>query len=606
MSAAEARDGAAAAATPAVAARSDAAAAIVATSFDTYLARLRAIIAGARTHFEQRDWHAVQQDSTRRLDVYNDTVLEGLAALTELLGPAVQERATWAALRGAYAARIAGSGHAELAETYFNSFTRRLFHTIGVDPSLEFVAPVAAPEPPSPEAVPAGGDSALTVTFPCDGDLAAMFAAALEHFRHAAPYEDLAGDAGRLAAAVAERLPGARVLALELARPVCYRGKGAYLVGRLRAADGDVPFLVALTNPDGRIVVDALLTTADEVSIVFSFARAYFFVALERPREMVEFLLAIMPRKPVSELYSALGFNKHGKTELYRSLLQHLAASDDRFEIAAGQRGMVMAVFTLPSFDVVFKVIRDRFAYPKTVTHEEVRAKYRLVFRHDRAGRLVDAQEFEHLAFDRARFDPALLEELTTTCAERVRIDGERVVISHLYTERRLRPLDVYLRQSDGEAARDAVIEYGQALRDLAATNIFPGDMLAKNFGVSRHGRLIFYDYDELCTLTDCRFRQLPPPIDDPADGAAEPWFYVGERDIFPEEFRAFLGLTGELLEVFLAHHAELLAVGFWHRMQELHRRGEVLDIYPYRSARRLRRSPRAPRASRISKESQR
>src|SRR5207302_4466476 len=128
----------------------------------------------------------------------------------------------------------------------------------------------------------------------------------------------------------------------------------------------------ALTNPDGRVVVDACLLTADEVSMVFSFARSYFFVEMDRAREMVDFLRSIMPRKPIAELYNAVGYNKHGTTELYRSLLSYLNATDERFEVAPGQRGMVMCVFTLPGFDVVFKVIRDRFDYPKTVTHQEV------------------------------------------------------------------------------------------------------------------------------------------------------------------------------------------------------------------------------------------
>jgi isocitrate dehydrogenase kinase/phosphatase len=176
-------------------------------------------------------------------------------------------------------------------------------------------------------------------------------------------------------------------------------------------------------------------------------------------------------------------------------------------------------------------------------------------------------------------------------------------VIRHLYTERRLRPLDLYLREAGPEAARDAVVDYGQVLRDLAATNIFPGDMLLKNFGVSRHGRLIFYDYDELAPLSECRFRELPHSSDDGDELAGEPWYYVGERDIFPEEFRTFLGLSGDLLQTFLAHHEELLGVSFWHRMQDVHARGEVLDIFPYKAARRLRRDdgdrPGPPREER-------
>jgi len=433
------------------------------------------------------------------------------------------------------------------------------------------------------------------VTFAAGDGAVRLFEDVLEHFKFEVGYEDAGDDARRIAEAVASQCPGLAIRSAEFARARFFRGKGCYLVGRLNGDSDWAPCLIALVNATGRVVVDAVLTTVDEVSIVFSFARSYFFVRIERPFEMVAFLRSIMPRKQVAELYTALGFNKHGKTELYRSLLQHLRAGVDRFEIAPGQRGMVMAVFTLPGFDVVFKVLRDRFEAPKNVTAEEVRAKYRLVFRHDRAGRLVDAQEFEHLAFERDRFDEALLEELLRSCSERVRVVDGRVVISHLYTERRLNPLDLYLRTADGEAARDAVVDYGQVLRDLAATNIFPGDMLTKNFGVSRHGRLMFYDYDELATLTDCRFRELPASSDDHDEGSAEPWFYVGERDIFPEEFRAFLGLRGDLLSEFLSHHEELLKVSFWHRMQELHRRGEVLDIYPYRSSRRLRRSPRAP-----------
>ena len=399
----------------------------------------------------------------------------------------------------------------------------------------------------------------------------------------------------RVAAAIVAEADVRRIRGVELARTVFFRGKAAYLVGRLLTDDAAMPLLLVLRNPAGRVVVDAVLVSEDEVSIVFSFSRSYFHVENDHPAELIGYLRLLMPRKPLSELYTSIGHHRHGKTLLYRSLLRHLVTSDDRFEIAPGQRGMVMCVFTLPGFDVVFKVIRDRFDPPKTVTHQEVREKYRMVFRHDRAGRLVDAQEFEHLEFDRARFAPELLEQLLGLAGETVRVRGERVVFRHLYTERRLRPLDLYLREADPAAARDAVVDYGQVLRDLARTNIFPGDMLLKNFGVSRHGRLIFYDYDELQPLLACRFREKPRPSDDDGDWAEEPWYYVGERDIFPEEFRTFLGLRGELLEVFLAHHAELLGVAYWLRMQALHRRGEVLDIYPYRTSRRLRRGAADP-----------
>jgi len=557
-------------------------AAIIADAYDGYVLRFRDLTRRARPNFESRDWHAVQRDSAQRFDLYLEAVGGGLERLRPLLDDRVADRPTWPALRGAYARAVASRADVELAETFFNSFTRKIFHTIGADPAVEFVIP----QLPWPS-LPAAGEQ--TKVFPRTGILGTLVRNVLDAFRFRPGWEDLDGDVARVTRAMEEALGGRTVEALELLTPVFFRGKGAYVVGRAKTDRGDIPWVMALVNPDGKIVVDAVLMTEDEVSIVFSFARSYFLVELDRPRDMVAFLKQIMPRKPIAELYNAVGCNKHGKTELYRSILAHLDETDDRFDIAPGQRGMVMSVFTLSGFDVVFKVIKDRFDYPKTVTHQEVREKYGLVFRHDRAGRLADAQEFEHLEFDGLRFTERLLRELSTVAAETVRIRADRVVIAHLYTERRLMPLDVYLREVEPARAKEAVIEYGQVLRDLAATNIFPGDMLLKNFGVTRHGRLIFYDYDELCLLTDCNFRTLPKPTSGEEETAGEPWFYVGDRDIFPEEFRSFLGLRRELRDVFLAHHEELLHVDFWHRMQDVHTRGEVVDIYPYRSARHLR-----------------
>jgi isocitrate dehydrogenase kinase/phosphatase len=563
-------------------------AALLFGTFDTYRGRFAAITARARRHFERRDWAGGQRDAVRRLDIYGECVSEALHQLRGRLGALAADRRTWNAMRARYGAEAAGRGDAELAETFFSSCARRTFQTVGVDPEVEFVA-LDAPEPAA--RVPDG----FVEVFAREGRLDELLRIALKRQRFAVPWDDLEGDARRAAAALVAEADVRRIRALELARTVFFRGKAAYLVGRLLTDGAAMPLLLALRNPAGRLVVDAVLVSEDEVSIVFSFARSYFHVEHERPAELVGYLRTLMPRKPVSELYTAIGHHRHGKTELYRSLLRHLATTQDRFEVAPGQRGMVMCVFTLPGFDVVFKVIRDRFDPPKTVTHAEVREKYRLVFRHDRAGRLVDAQQFEHLEFARDRFDPSLLAQLLELAGETVRVEGDRVVLRHLYTERRLRPLDLYLAEADPAAAREAVRDYGQVLRDLAATNIFPGDMLLKNFGASRHGRLIFYDYDELQPLTDCRFRELPRPSDDDDERAGEPWYYVGERDIFPEEFRTFLGLKGELLETFLVHHAELLGVAWWLGMQALHRRGEILDIYPYRPSRRLRRGAADP-----------
>jgi isocitrate dehydrogenase kinase/phosphatase len=559
----------------------DPAAAIIAQGFADHVRRFREVTRGAAAHFAARDWAALHDASTRRLDLYGEQLTATLDALQPLLGAHLHDREAWTLLRAEYAGRIAGEPAAELAETYFNSVTRRLFATIGVDPAIEFVRREAAP--PVPEEP--SGDALL---LPCRNGVASLASEIFERLLAGIVFEDAARDARRVAAASEQLLAGRRLRAVELAPSAFFRGQRAFVVGRALLEEGASPFLLAFANPGGRVVADAALFDENEISIVFSFARAYFLVDAERPRELVGFLRSIMPRKPVNELYNAIGWDKHGKTELYRSLLRHLESSDDRFVTAPGQRGMVMHVFTLPGFDVVFKVIRDRFDPPKTASRREVEEKYRHVFRHDRAGRLVDAAEFEHLEFERARFAPDLLRDLLRLAPSTVSVQGDHVVFRHLYTERRLRPLDLHLRQADREAARAAVLDYGKTLRDLAAANIFPGDMLLKNFGVSRHGRLIFYDYDELCPLTECHFRALPQPLTEEEEMASEPWFSVEDRDVFPEEFAPFLGLKGELLRVFLEAHGELLAPEFWRRMQDRIRNGEILEILPYPETRRF------------------
>lgn len=555
-------------------------------AFEVYRAEFKAITQRARARFEGQDWLGLQQDAWERLDLYPRVITAVVAGVGGILGPDAQDRTLWTEMKAAYTGSIASYPDFELAETFFNSVTRRIFATVGVDPKIEY-ADSDFDAPPSPAGAPA------YTTYPRRGSLPALVRDILEDYRFAIGYRELDLDA-RL---VAREIEGVRqrawgpepVEAIEILKPVFFRNKGAYLFGRVRSGKGVLPLALALLNTGGSIVVDSALLTEDEVSIVFSFTHSYFHVEVERPHDVIQFLKSIMPLKRVAELYIALGYNKHGKTELYRDLLRHLGRSTDKFEIAPGDRGMVMVVFTLPSYDVVFKVIRDTIPLPKTTTRGDVLKKYQLVLHHDRAGRLADAQEFEHLAFDRERFSGALLAELMETAEDSVTVRDGRVVIRHLYTQRRMTPLNLYLREAAEAAARDAVLEYGQAIKDLAATNIFPGDLLLKNFGVTRHGRVAFYDYDELCALTECNFRDMPQARDLDEELASEPWFYVGDADLFPEEFITFMGLQGPVREVFLKAHGDLLTPDFWRTMQARHAAGEVMDIFPYQQGRRLR-----------------
>jgi isocitrate dehydrogenase kinase/phosphatase len=564
-------------------------AAVVERAYEAYLDEFRRITRRAAGRHERREWQGIQQDARDRLDLHGTFVTRAIVELHDELGPPAASRPVWMEAKGAYVEAVGDRADYELAQTFFNSVTRRLFSTVGVDPGVEFVD-AEYDRPRWPPARPA-----FTSHPPCEST-AALVTGLLGNLRVA--NQPIAFDAAVIADAIDRHRADAwgrrPVEGVDLLDPVFYRNKGAYLIGRIligRTGGGDrlLPLVIALVTEGDRVVVDAVLLSEDDASIVFSFTRSYFHVDVDAPHDTIAFLKSIMPAKRVAELYIALGYDRHGKAELFRDLSRHLAGSTDRFEFADGDRGMVMVVFTLPSYDVVFKVIRDRFARPKQTTRRQVLERYELVFRHDRAGRLVDAQEFEHLVFPRARFGDELLAELRDETADTVTIDGDRVVIRHLYVERRVRPLNLYLREAKPAAGRAAALDFGQTIKDLAATNIFPGDVLLKNFGVTRHGRVIFYDYDELAPLTDCNFRRMPEARTPEEEMAAEPWFYVGPHDMFPEEFLPFIGLHGELRETFLKAHGELFDADFWNRMQALHRAGEIVDIFPYQEGHRLR-----------------
>jgi isocitrate dehydrogenase kinase/phosphatase len=473
----------------------------------------------------------------------------------------------------------------ELAETFFNSVTRRIFTTVGVDHQIEFVATDFETPPTRPRAP-------VYRSYNRGNSTAELLQQVVQDYRFAAPFADLSRDTAAAASSIEYQLLALGALQsidrLEMVRSPFFRGMGAYLVGRFFSGSHRIPLVLALIHtPDG-IIIDGIILDENSISILFSFAHSYFHVEVERPYDLVHFLKTLMPRKRTGELYISIGYHKHGKTELYRDLLDHLAHTQEKFEIARGQRGMVMLVFTMPGYDIVFKIIKDFFNYPKDSTRKEVMAKYDLVYRHDRAGRLVDAQAFEYLEFDRDLFTEELLAEILRECSQTVCIAEDSVVLSHAYMERRVIPLDIFVREAHEAAACDAVIDYGQAIKDMACSNIFPGDMLLKNFGVTRHGRVVFYDYDELCLLEECRFRRMPPAARYEDELAAEPWFHVNETDIFPEEFSHFLGLSGSLREVFETHHGDLFTTDYWRHIQEAVRAGERTHIFPYQPEQRL------------------
>ena len=548
--------------------------------FDDYREHFRRITLGARERFEQARWQDIQRAAATRINLYEQKVGEVNGWLRDGFEPQLLlEVEQWPLVKSAYIRLIDPRLDDELAETWYNSLFCSLFSHDQISDGCMFIH-TTRPSLRSHER------AAQTRTYRPDGSLKGLLRALFADYAFA--YGDLEGDVARLEDQLRECLPDwvckDPALAVELFVPVLYRNKGAYLVGRLYNSDEQWPLVIPLLHREGHgIEADALITDEAEVSIIFSFTRSYFMVDVPVPAEFVGFLKRILPGKHVAELYTSIGFYKHGKSEFYRALINHLASSDDRFVMAPGVRGMVMSVFTLPGFNTVFKIIKDRFSPAKTVDRATVVEKYRLVKSVDRVGRMADTQEFADFRFPRAKFEPECLAELLEVAPSTVAVEGDTVLIRHCWTERRMTPLNLYLEQASEGQVLEALEDYGLAIKQLAAANIFPGDMLLKNFGVTRHGRVVFYDYDEISYLTEVNFRHIPPPRYPEDEMSGEPWYSIGPHDVFPEEFPPFLFADIGQRRLFSRLHGELYDADYWKGLQASIREGKVIDVFPYR-----------------------
>jgi isocitrate dehydrogenase kinase/phosphatase len=558
----------------------------IAQGFEQYHQDFATLSRRARDRFQMRDWAGAKTDAVERIELYDVCVSQCRTQLEQRLAGVAPTHALWQAAKARFDVLISGRIDGELYKTFYNTLTRRLFRTHGVDDSIEFMALDIEPSDAITHPV-ARHVYAVSESRPADA-----FSRLLADFAFDVPYRHQL----RCAAAIAVRLQddlahwGAYpVRAIELLQTVFYRERRAYLVGRVFGEHRFSPCVIALVNEGDGIRVEAVLSRRRDVAHLFGVSRSYFQADLPTVGDAVVFLRSILPGKPVDEIYTVLGRAKQGKTERYRTFFTHFQQHEnERLVHAEGTPGMVMTVFTLPSYPLVFKLIRDRFAWPKTMSRQDVEEKYALVFNLDRIGRLLDAQPYRYLRFPLSRFSPELLDELINQCSQSVRIEDQDVVISLCYVQRRFRPLNLYLREQGAEATRAAALDYAQAIRDMACNNIFPGDMLLKNFGVSRHGRAVFYDYDELCLVTDCNFRAWPQPRSEEEAMASEPWFHVASNDVFPERFALFMGLPGPLLELVREKHGELFDPAWWQGLQQGFARGEFPDTPPYPRALRV------------------
>jgi isocitrate dehydrogenase kinase/phosphatase len=559
--------------------------------FDRHYALFRDCARTAKRHFESANWRAIRHVARERIDFYDRRVLETVARIRNEFRSAGLDGggadALWERTKLHFIGMLIDHKQPELAETFFNSVSCKILHRAYFHNRFLFVRPAISTE--HIEADPPTYRS----YYPLEKGLRHALMDIVLDFNLTRRFGDFGGDLRNVLAAFRKRAPRPfRPEAnqqIQVLSTLFFRDQTAYMVGRIVNGINFYPFAVALKHaPDGLLYIDALLLDDVELALLFSANRSYFLVDMEVPSAYIAFLRSILPDKTAAELYTMVGLQKAGKNLFYRDFLHHLTHSRDRFIIAPGIKGLVMSVFTLPSYPYVFKVIKDRIAASKDTDRGKVMRKYALVKHHDRAGRMTDILEYSDVAFPRSRFSPELLAELKDVAPSQVEEEDDRIVVRHLYIERRMTPLNLYLEGADDAQRIHAVRGYGDAIRELATVNIFAGDLLFKNFGMTRYGRVVFYDYDEIEYLADCKFRKIPLPPPGYDEMSSDVWYPVGPLDIFPEEFATFLLTDTRVREAFLAFHSDLLDASWWQKIQGDISRGEQAEVLSYSASQRF------------------
>ena len=574
--------------------------------FNRHYRLFRTESARAKHRFETADWHGQQRAQRERIEFYDLRVLECSNRLEREFKAGEQPMEVWQQVKLLYIGLLVDHHQPELAETFFNSVTTKILHRSYFQNDFIFVRPAVSPE--DIENSEADARPTYRAYYPTRETMQDTALRMVQDFDLRLGFEDLERDTALVAQVMREQLGDFALRAnfqVQVLTGLFFRNKGCYIVGKLINGFQELGFaLPVLHGKTALLRIDAALFGEDDLLMLFSFARAYFMVDMEVPSAYVQFLRSLMPRKPRNEIYNALGLAKQGKTLFYRDFLHHLRHSTDKFRIAPGIKGMVMLVFDQPSFPYVFKVIKDFYPPPKDTSREQIKGKYLLVKQHDRVGRMADTLEYSGVGFPLHRFEPELLAEIEKFAPSQLQIntrsDGtQEVIIKHVYIERRMIPLNIYLQEAFDAGGADAdnasanaerargqiargVVEYGNAIKDLVAANIFPGDMLWKNFGITRHGKVVFYDYDEIEYITDCNFRRVPAPRNEEEEMSGETWYSVGPKDVFPETFTPFLLGNPAVRKVFMEHHADLLDVDFWQGHKERIAQGYVHDVFPY------------------------
>ncbi len=560
--------------------------------FNKHYSMFHLASAQAKSLYEAADWHGIQQLVADRIRMYDDRVWESVVRLRHECAANALNDEVWQLAKTEYIALLVNHKQPELAETFFNSVSTKILDKEYYNNQFIFVKPAISTEYIDSE------PRTFRSFYPSSQGLRGCLRDVLNHFQWNLPFAHKSRDISNILRAAKQHFqhewpPNELNLHVQVLHSAFYRNKSAYILGQIINGNQRYPFALAVVhNKEGKLIVDAALFEAQQIAVLFSFARAYFLVEMDVPAGYVQFLHTMLPMRSKGDLYTMLGLQKQGKNIFYREFAQHLEYSHDQFILAPGVKGLVMSVFTLPSFPYVFKVIKDTFGPNKDFGRDYVRQKYELVKKHDRVGRMADTLEFSNVALPKDRCDAELLQELRTLAPSVIEETDELLIVKHVYIELRLKPLNLFMQKAAPAEKAAAVIDYGFALKELASANIFPGDMLYKNFGMTRFGRVIFYDYDEIEYMTDCNFRAIPPAPNPEYELSGEVWYPVNKGDVFPEEFGPFLLGEPDVRKVFLQHHRDLLTPKFWQEKKERIQAGLIEDFFPYPQACRFEPSP--------------
>jgi len=539
-----------------------------------------------KEYFEKRQWDLIEKESERRLNFYDEQVKLYCTELKKELEQNERGVGFWRSAKRYYVHLISEHKQPELAETFFNSVFCHLFERSFYNNQYIFTKPCISINYIDME------EPVVNSYIVRDGNIEETITQILESFSFACEFEDLCRDVQRLKDQLYKQFDhiNSDLFEIQIIKSPFIRGKGAYIVGNIVVdLHSNRPILIALLNEENRgIFVDSLVADLRSISSIFSFSRSYFFIDTDYPSAIVEYLRTAIPGKTRADLYSTIGLHKHGKTLLYRHFLKYSKITNEKLIIAPGVKGMVMSVFTFPMFPFVFKMINDNFAPPKMGTRKMVKDKYYFVKNHVRIGRLADTWEFSDVAFPIKDIEDSLLEELKTKAPSNILIEDDLLIIKHMYIENKMTPLNLYLETATDEQKEHMIDDYGQAIDELINSNIFPGDMLTKNFGVTRQDRVVFYDYDEITLMSKPNFRKIPEPKTHEQEMASEPWYYVGPDDVFPEEFKYFMFPSPKMKQIFNRNYNKLLDADYWCSIQKRIEAEGVKNYYPYGEERRM------------------